>query len=148
MFEISWSVCKPYLLASYHVYILIGCWCAAFSFPPRSCLWMPLRISSWGLGGVLYLPYYRQSNKCRAPCWIMCFLKEESPGKFVIEDALSTVPTSNLLYAEFCSVCSHDVSAALFPGIRLNSNKTHSSSRYNTVLDFIKMIQHSFNNLF
>ena len=45
LYEILWSDRKPYLLASYHIYILIGCWCAAF-FPTRNCLLLPLRISS------------------------------------------------------------------------------------------------------
>ena len=34
---LSQSVRKPYLRSSYHVYILIGSWCAVFSFPPRNC---------------------------------------------------------------------------------------------------------------
>ena len=41
------KVCPSgYLLACNYVYISIGSWCAAFPFPPRNCLLLPLRISS------------------------------------------------------------------------------------------------------
>ena len=44
--NVSRSVRKPYLRASHHVCILIGCWCTAFPFLRRNCLWLPLRVSS------------------------------------------------------------------------------------------------------
>ena len=43
---LSRSVRKPYLRASYHVYILIGSWCAVFPFLPRNCSWLPLIIEN------------------------------------------------------------------------------------------------------
>ena len=71
------AVCPSgYLRASYHVYKIGCCWCAAFPFSPRNCLWLPLRISFRGSVGNLTSNTANVAKQIR-PC------RGRSPAKSV-----------------------------------------------------------------